>query len=160
MKRLNSYFGWHLANKLCCENQAISLESLAIGNMKKNRKLNHSIHLTSWGEFLIKFKQKAVEYDTKLHFAERFYASSKICSNCQAKKTNLSLAERKYKCEDCGYEQQRDINAAINLRNLIKDSSEYGENRHEEIIRPMKLKFDFKGSFDEVLTKERVHIWA
>lgn len=48
-------------NKLCSENQAISLESLTIGNMKENYKLSHSIHLTGWGEFLIKLKQKAVE---------------------------------------------------------------------------------------------------
>ncbi len=160
MKRLQTYFGWHLANKLCRENQAISLESLAIGNMKQNRRLSHSIHLTSWGEFLSKLKQKAVEYGTKLHFAERFYASSKICSNCEAKKGNISLAERIYKCEECGYTQQRDINAAINLRKLIKNSSEDGENRHREMIRPKKLQFDFRGSFDEVLTKENVHIWA
>ncbi len=164
MKRLQTYFGWHLANKLCCENQAIGLESLAIGNLKRNRKLSHSIHLTSWGEFLSKLKQKAVEYGTKLHFAERFYASSKICYNCKTKKENLSLAERIYVCEDCGYIQHRDINSALNLRDLIKDasekanSSEFGENRHREIVRSLKLKFDFKGSFDEVLTNECVHI--
>ncbi len=160
MKRLQGYFGWHLANKLCRENQAISLESLAIGNMKQNRKLSHSIHLASWGGFLVKLKQKAVEYGTKLYFAEKYYASSKICSNCQAKKTNLSLSERIYKCEECGIVQQRDLNAAINLKKLIKNSSEYGENRHREIIRPKKLKFDFRGSFNEVLTKENVHLWA
>ena len=159
MKRLQNYYFWHLANKLSRENQAISLETLSIGNMKENRRLSHSIHLTSWGEFITKLKQKAVEYETSLHFAERFYASTKICHNCKIKK-EMSLAERIYVCSDCGYEQQRDINAALNLRELITNSSEYGENRHREIVRPMKLRFDFKGSFDEVLTKERVHIWA
>ena len=150
MKRLQSYFQWHLTNKLCSENQAISLESLAIGNMKQNRQLSHSIHLTSWGEFLSKLKQKAVEYGTSLYFADKYFASSKICSNCQAKKENLSLSERLYECESCGYQEQRDINSAINLKNII--SSEYGENRHGEIIRPKKLRFNFSGSFDEVLT--------
>ena len=159
MKRLQNYYFWHLANKLSRENQAISLETLSIGNMKENRRLSHSIHLTSWGEFITKLKQKAVEYETSLHFAERFYASTKICHNCKIKK-EMSLAERIYVCADCGYEQQRDINAALNLRELITNSSEYGEPRHREIIRPMKLRFDFKGSFNEVLTKERVHIWA
>jgi len=72
----------------------------------------------------------------------------------------MSLAEREYECLHCGYIEQRDVNAALNLRNLIENSSEYGENRHREIIRPKKLKFDFRGSFNEVLTKERVHIWA
>lgn len=160
MKRLQTYFGWHLANKLCCENQAISLESLAIGNLLKNRQLSHSIHLTSWSEFLLKLKQKAVEYGTKLHFASKFYASSKTCYNCQEKKTEMSLAERIYICAHCGYKQHRDLNAALNLRSLIEDSSEYGDYRHREIVRPMRWKFDFKGSFDEVLTKHDVHIWA
>ena len=160
MKRLQTHFRWHLANKLSRENQAISLESLTVGNMKKNRKLSHSIHLASWREFLLKLKQKAVEYGTKLHFAEKYYASSKTCYNCKEKKTTLSLTERTFECESCGYEAQRDLNAALNLRSLIENSSEYGENRHREIVRPMKWKFDFKGSFVEVLTKENVHIWA
>lgn len=159
-KRLQSYFQWHLTNKLCGENQAISLESLAIGNLKQNRQLSHSIHLTSWGEFLSKLKQKALEYGTKLHFADKFFASSKICSNCQSKKENLSLGERVYECESCGYTEHRDINSANNLRNLMTNSSEYGEHRHGEIIRPVKLKFNFRGSFVEVLTKHNVHIWA
>ena len=158
MKRLQSYFGWHLANKLCSENQAISLESLAIGNMKENRKLSHSIHLTGWGEFLSKLKQKAVEYGTKLNFADKFFASSKICRSCGNKKENLSLSERIYECESCGYKEHRDINAANNLRDLI--SSEYGEHRHGEIVRPKKLRFNFGGSFEEVSTKQNVHIWA
>ena len=160
MKRLQTYFQWHLTNKLCRENQAISLESLAIGNMKQNRKLSHSIHLTSWGEFLSKLKQKAVEYGTKLNFADKFFASSKICSNCGNKKENLSLSERIYECESCSCQTQRDLNSAINLRDLITNSSEYGEHRHRETVRPKKLKFNFSGSFDEVLTKQNVHIWA
>ncbi|MDQ3747848.1 MAG: transposase [Acidobacteriota bacterium] len=160
MRRLQNHFGWHLANKLCRENQAISLESLAFGNLLKNRQLSHSIHLTNWGEFLSKLKQKAALYGTRLHFAPKFYASSKTCYNCKERKTEMSLAEREYECLHCGYIEQRDVNAALNLRNLIENSSEYGENRHREIIRPKKLKFDFRGSFNEVLTKERVHIWA
>ncbi len=158
MKRLQAYFQWHLTNKLCRENQAISLESLAIENLKENRKLSHSIHITSWGEFLSKLKQKVVEYGTSLNFADKYFASSKICSNCPNKKENLSLSERIYECESCGYIEQRDINSAINLRNLI--SSEDGEHRHGEIIRPKRLKFNFRGSFDEVSTKQNVHIWA
>ena len=91
--RLQHYYFWHLANKLSREIQAISLETLSIGNMKENRQLSHSIHLTSWGEFITKLKQKTVEYGTSLHFAERFYASTKICNNCKIKK-EMSLEER------------------------------------------------------------------
>jgi putative transposase len=158
-KRLQNYYFWHLANKLCRENQAIGLETLSINNMQKNRKLSHSIHLTGWGEFLTKLKQKAVEYGTELNFADQFFASTKTCFNCKNKQ-EISLTQRIYICQNCGYELQRDINGALNLRAEIKNSSEYGENRHRETIRPMRLKFDFKGSFKEVSTKERVHIWA
>lgn len=156
-KRLQLYYFWHLANKLCSENQAIGLESLAIRSMKKNRKLSHSIHLASWGEFLVKLKQKAVEYGTNLYFVEKFHASTKICNKCKERR-EISLAERMYECFECGYVQHRDINAALNLREIIKNSSEYGENRHREIVRPVKLRFDFSGSFNEVLTKSGINI--
>lgn len=159
MKRLQDKFGWHLAKKLCSENQAISLERLCIRNMKKNRKLSHSIHLASWGSFISKLRQKSIEYGTNLNFADRFYASSKTCYRCKTKKGNLSLAERVFYCENCGYEQQRDINAALNLRSLI-ESSEYGDNKHREIIRPVRLRFDLAGSFVEVLTNDSVQNWT
>jgi putative transposase len=153
MKRLQSYYFWHLAGKLCSENQAIGLETLSINALKQNRRLSHSIHLISWGEFLTKLKQKAVEYGTNLYFAARNYASTKICYNCKARKEKMGLAERLYICDECGYMKERDLNAALNLKDIIKNSSEYGENRRGEIVRPVKLKFNFAGSFGEVLTK-------
>jgi putative transposase len=159
MKRLQNYYFWHLANKLASENQAIGLETLSINNLKRNRKLSHSIHFTSWGEFLTKLKQKAVEYGTKLYFASQFFASTKTCFNCKNKQ-EMSLEKRIYICQSCRYKQPRDINSALNLRAEIRNSSEFGENRHGETIRPMRLKFDFKGGFNEVLTKANVHIWA
>ena len=135
------------------ENQAIGLESLSINNLQKNRKLSHSIQSISWGEFLTKLKQKAAEYGTELHFAARFYASTKTCFNCQAKQ-EMSLRERTFKCESCGYRQHRDINAALNLRETIKNSSEYEREQTLRNVRPVRLRFNLAGSFDEVLTNE------
>ena len=50
--------------------------------------------------------------------ADRWYPSSKICNCCKNKKMRLSLSERTYKCELCGYIEDRDYNASLNLRDL------------------------------------------
>jgi len=49
--------------------------------------------------------------------ADRFYPSSKTCSNCGELKKNLTLEDRIYECDSCGFEIDRDLNAAINLNN-------------------------------------------
>jgi putative transposase len=54
--------------------------------------------------------------------AERWFPSSKKCSNCGQKKEELKLSERVYHCFACGHEQDRDLNAAINLKNLLYQS--------------------------------------
>ena len=115
--------------------------------MIKNRKLSHSISYLGWSSFVIKLKQKALEYNTKIVEAPRFYASSKTCSSCGNKKEKLSLSERVYHCDKCGIEIDRDINASLNLKSL--ESNDYS---HGEIIRPRRLEFNFQGNFDEVIT--------
>ncbi|KAM3109457.1 zinc ribbon domain-containing protein [Phormidesmis sp. 146-33] len=50
---------------------------------------------------------------------DRWFPSSKTCSNCGAKKEALTLSERMFTCEHCGFSQDRDLNAAINLKNAI-----------------------------------------
>ena len=64
---------------------------------------------------------KCMEYNTKLRLANKYFASSKTCSCCGNKKTNLSLSDRTYHCDECGLEIDRDLNAAINLCNLKKN---------------------------------------
>jgi transposase len=64
-----------------------------------------------------------IEYKAALRgcevvIAPRFYPSSKTCSDCGVVKDALSLGERVYRCEDCGHEQDRDLNAALNLLRL------------------------------------------
>lgn len=85
-----NHFQWHLANKLCSENQAIALE-------------------------------------------------------------DLKLSNRVYKC-DCGFEIDRDLNAAINPKNEFLKSAEYVDNRHGEVVRPRRLVYKPQGSFIEVST--------
>jgi len=61
---------------------------------------------------------------TELVIADRFFPSSKLCSNCGHKKDELSLSERTYVCEVCGIEIDRDYNSSLNLRNYTASSAE------------------------------------
>lgn len=153
---IKKHFHWHLANKLCSENQAISLESLQVENMIKNRKLSRSIHQISWSSFINKLTQKAQEYNTKLYFQDRFYASTKTCYICNFKNTEITLKDRTLVCPQCQFTIQRDLQSALNLEKQI--SLEYSDYRHREIVRPVQVKFDLAGKFVEVSIKEIVNV--
>lgn len=152
---IQDHFFWSLANKLCSENKAIAIETLNISGMKKNRKLSKAIHQVAWYSFLTKLKQKADEYDTSIYEVGRFFPSSKLCPVCGSVKEALKLSDREYHC-DCGYSQDRDISASINLRNeyLKNISAEFADYRRGETIRPKIVNFDLKGSFYETSTNE------
>lgn len=102
--------------------KTIVLEDLNVKGMEKNHHLALSITDAAFGEF-----RRQVEYKSKINgcnlvFADRWYPSSKTCSNCGKVKAKLSLSERVFKCDGCGFVCHRDLNAAINLRNLAPSS--------------------------------------
>jgi putative transposase len=66
--------------------------------------------------FRRQLEYKTQLYASKLVIVDRFYPSSKTCSNCGAKKSQLPLSQRVFKCEQCDFECDRDVNAAINLK--------------------------------------------
>ena len=108
---------WHkVSSKLCNENQVICLEDLAVANMLKNHKLAFSLADVGLGVFyqLIEYKSKI--WDNTINYVDRFFPSSKKCSNCGNIKDKLSLNERIYICEVCGFKLDRDINASKNIR--------------------------------------------
>lgn len=152
---IKSHFEWHLANHILRENQSVSIENLNISGMKKNRKLSQSIHNVSWYSFIMKLKQKAIEYGSDIFEVDRFFPSSKLCPECGNLKQDLKLSDRTYIC-DCGYSQDRDINASINLRNeylrINNISLESSENGRGEFVKPKKIIFDLKGRFVEAST--------
>ena len=94
---------------------AIGIETLKITNMLKNRKLAKALSDSALGGFLTKFKYKADRRGIPITEAPQFFASSKTCSNCGHKKADLVLSERTYHCSECGFECDRDLNAAYNL---------------------------------------------
>ena len=102
----------------------IGIETLKVTNLLKNRKLAKALSDSALGGFLTKLKSKAETLGIPIIQAPDFYASSKTCSNCGVKKEDLSLSERQYRCEYCGFTEDRDVNAAINLRTIACGSHE------------------------------------
>ncbi|RKU30396.1 transposase [Candidatus Poribacteria bacterium] len=94
---------------------AIGIETLNISGMLKNRKIAKALSDAALGGFLTKLKYKADRRGIPITQADRFFASSKTCSNCGDKKADLDLSERTYHCSECGFECDRDVNAAYNL---------------------------------------------
>jgi len=107
-----------VTTKICRENQTIVLEDLNVAGMIKNHKLARAIMDIGFGEFRRQVEYKSGLYGNTLILADRFYPSSKLCSKCGHKKEDLTLKDRTYCCEACGAEIDRDLNAALNLRNL------------------------------------------
>ena len=96
----------------------IGVETLKVSNMLKNRKLAKALSDSALGGFLSKLKSKAELLGITVIEAPQFFASSKTCSNCGHQKEALSLADRQYHCKHCGFTEDRDVNAAMNLRTL------------------------------------------
>jgi len=95
----------------------IVVEDLNISGMMKNHKLAKAIQEQSLYEFKRQLTYKCKLNNIELIEADRWFPSSKTCSKCGYKKDKLSLSERIFKCECCEYEIDRDLNAAINLKN-------------------------------------------
>ena len=93
----------------------ICLEDLNVKGMLKNPKLARAIADLGLFEFRRQLEYKCQLYGSHLVVVDRWYPSSKSCSNC-GHKQDLTLADRVYKCENCGHVQDRDENAAVNLK--------------------------------------------
>ena len=106
-----------LSRKIVNENQVIAVENLAVKNMVKNHNLAKAISDCGWGQFCTMLKYKA-EWEGKTYIeVDRFFASSKTCSVCLNKVDSLSLDIRSWTCKTCQTHHDRDVNAAINIRN-------------------------------------------
>lgn len=114
----------------------IVIEDLSVKNMVKNKKLSQSINDASFGEIARQLAYKSQWKGVEFVKADRFFASSKICSCCGHKKETLKLSERTYKCENCGLEIDRDLNAAKNLANYTVPASS-GEFTPVETLVPI-----------------------
>ena len=101
----------------------IGVEDLNVRGMMKNRHLARSVGDMGFFEFRRQLAYKAELRGGALVIADRWFPSSKTCSCCGAVKNQLDLSERIYRCDDCGWTEDRDLNAAINLKNLAVSST-------------------------------------
>ena len=93
----------------------ITIEDLNVKGMMKNRCLSKAVASQKFYEFRKRLKAKCDEKGIELRVADRFYPSSKTCHHCGSVRKNLKLSDRIYRCE-CGYVADRDLNAALNLK--------------------------------------------
>ena len=93
----------------------ITVEDLNVSGMMKNRHLSKAVASQKFYEFRTKLKTKCEEFGIELRIVSRWYPSSKTCHCCGHIKKDLKLSDRVYRCV-CGYTEDRDFNAALNLR--------------------------------------------
>lgn len=101
----------------------IGIEDLHVKGMMKNRKLSRSIADMGFHEFRRQLEYKAPSAGKQVVIADRWFASSKLCSHCGEKVKALPLSEREWTCAFCLTHHDRDINAAKNLEKLAVSST-------------------------------------
>jgi putative transposase len=106
-----------LSRKLINENQVIIVENLAVKNMVKNHNLAKAIADVGWGRFCTMLKYKAEQEGKIYQEVDRFFPSSHLCNETLLPLEKMGLAVRSFKCPHCGNQHDRDVNAAINIRN-------------------------------------------
>jgi putative transposase len=104
-----------VSTRLIRENQTIAVETLAISNMQKNGHLSKSISDAGWREFIRQLEYKAKWYGRTLIGIDKWYPSSKRCSDCGFVVTKQTLSVREWACPECRTVHDRDINAACNI---------------------------------------------
>ena len=112
-----------LTTQLVNDYDVIGIEDLHVKGMMKNRRLSRSIADMGFGEFRRQLEYKASSVGRTLVIADRWFASSKICSHCKKKTDVLPLSVREWTCVFCFAHHDRDINAAINLEQLAVSST-------------------------------------
>jgi putative transposase len=104
--------------------ETVVVEDLNVTGMLANRRLARAVADAAFGQTRRLLDYKTTWNGGHLIVANRWYPSSKTCSGCGRRKPNLTLAERTYRCEACGLTLGRDVNAAINLRDLAASGAE------------------------------------
>jgi putative transposase len=117
IKRVREDFLHKLSRKIVDENQVIVVENLAVKNMVKNHCLAKAISDAGWGMFCTMIKYKAEMVGKVYLEIGRFFASTHLCSNTLKPLPKMDLSVREFDCPHCKQRHDRDINAAINIKN-------------------------------------------
>lgn len=115
---------------------SIGLETLNVSGMVKNHNLAKSISDVGWAQFVQFVTYKAAWAGAEIVRHDRFFASSKTCSDCGAVNQSLVLSDRMWVCASCGAVHDRDTNAAINLKpKLLRESQKVTPVEIREVVR-------------------------
>ena len=104
-----------VVNELLKSYDTVFMEDLNVKGMVKNHHLAKAIHEVGFYKFKETLVNKALVNNKQVVFIDRFYPSSKTCSQCGYKKRNLKLSDRFWVCPICGTKHDRDFNAAMNI---------------------------------------------
>ena len=135
LNNIKEYYLHSITNQLLSENQTIVIEDLNVNGMLKNHKLAKSIQELSLNRFKTMLTYKANWYEREVIQVDRWFPSSKLCNCCGYKNDDLTLKDRSWTCPVCDSHHNRDINAAINIRNegyKIKIGLSSPELTHQE----------------------------
>ena len=105
-----------VVNELLAYYDIVYMEDLNVHGMLKNHHLAKAIQEVGFNRFKMILTDKANINDKQVVFVDRFYPSSKTCSNCAYKNKDLALSDREWTCPICGEHHDRDVNAAVNIK--------------------------------------------
>ena len=147
-----------ISRKLVNDNDGLAFESLNIRGMVRNRRLSQSIMDCGWGKLVNYCEYKSRRAGKVCIKIGTFFASSKTCSVCSHNYHGLTLNERIWKCENCGNEHDRDVNASLNISDegnrLLKEMISNGEFENQEKPRKSRYSKKKKGSVLESDVKQ------
>lgn len=106
-----------VSTKVVKSHDYIVIETLKVHNLIKNRKLSKSIADVGWSMFVNMIEYKCERYGKEFVQIDQWFPSSQICSHCNHKDGKKALSIREWTCSKCGTHHDRDINAAINIKN-------------------------------------------
>lgn len=106
-----------VSTKVVKSHDYVVMETLKVHNLIKNRKLSKSIADVGWSMFINMIEYKCERYGKEFVQIDQWYPSSQICSHCDHKDGKKVLSVREWTCGNCGTHHDRDINAAINIKN-------------------------------------------
>ena len=127
-----------VSTQLIRENQTICIEDLNVKGMMRNRNLSKHIGDAGWGMVFQFLRYKSEWYGTNLLTIGRFDPSSKTCSKCGYINHELKLSDRTWTCPNCGESHDRDVNAAINIRDFSFVNVNTESNRNTRKYKPVR----------------------
>jgi putative transposase len=109
------HFLHEVSSQLVQTHDRLCLEDLAVANLMTNRRLARAIGDAAWAELARQLTYKSAWFGAELVICDRWFPSTKTCSGCGSVRQHMGMAERVFRCAECGRHIDRDRNAAANL---------------------------------------------